>query len=49
VDGEGHLENLVKEWGYSPLVAANVVSFPPLHPALYTLVGLLILLLGESP
>lgn len=46
VDGEGHLLNLAKEWGYEPLLPTNLPSFPPLSPALYCLVGLAILLSG---
>jgi hypothetical protein len=46
VDGEGHLMNLVKEWGYEPLLPANLPTFPPLHPVMYCVVGLTILISG---
>jgi hypothetical protein len=38
--------NLVKEWGYEPLLHANLPTFPPLHPVMYCVVGLTILISG---
>ncbi len=38
--------NLIKEWGYEPLLPANLPTFPPLHPVMYCVVGLTILISG---
>jgi hypothetical protein len=38
--------NLVKDWGYEPLLPANLPTFPPLHPVMYCVVGLTILISG---
>ncbi len=38
--------NLVREWGYEPLLPSNLPTFPPLHPVMYCVVGLTILISG---